>query len=222
MYPLRVFPNYLVKYNTLKGILIQQVGSGTTLQTHYLVYAVFNKLINKSSLNKKMDTKWCFWRKLCWSFQALLDGEMPYADADGVEYLPGTPEAELAGTKLAGGEFCGVLWLISGDLEYMYKELKVEYYNSNDPCFYCGCDCDDASIPWKDLRPTAEWTKHIYTNFEAWLASHPLVNEVFLLEWVTILSVVADLMHCKHLGVDMNLAGAVLWLFCFGGFIDGS
>ena len=154
--------------------------------------------------------------------QICFDGEWPQADADGVPYAEGTFEANRAGTKLAGGEYCAVLWLISGDLEYDYKEMKVEYYNSNDPCFFCDCNASD--IPWKDLRPDAEWTNHLYTDFDAWYAkpTHRGVNEVFLLAWVTVLSLIADLMHVKHLGVDMNLAGAVLWLFCFGGLLDGS
>jgi mannose/fructose/N-acetylgalactosamine-specific phosphotransferase system component IID len=58
---------------------------------------------------------------------------------------------------------------------------------------------------------------HIYQDHDAWKAAQTgPIHQIFTnLEWVTIHTVVCDLMHVKHLGTDMNLAGAVLWLMCF-------
>lgn len=148
-------------------------------------------------------------------------GEFLDHDSTGVKYKEGTPEYKKIGQKLCGGEYFAILWLLSGDLEYDCKELLLEYYNSGDPCFYCNCGDESTGIPWKDLRLGAEWTKQLYGNHEQWLESHPHPHSVFLLEWITILSVLVDIMHVKHLGVDMNLAGSVLWMLCFGGILGG-
>ena len=41
------------------------------------------------------------------------------------------------------------------------------------------------------------------------------MHPIFELWSVTIQSVVTDILHVKHLGVDGNLAGSVLYMLCF-------
>ena len=54
------------------------------------------------------------------------------------------------------------------------------------------------------------------------MRSQTAPHELFFLQWVTLLLVIADIMHVKHLGIDMNLAGSVLWLLCYGGVLGGT
>ena len=53
---------------------------------------------------------------------------------------------------------------------------------------------------------TARWIAKTWTH-EKWLRAFTHAHIIFTLVCVTILSVVADILHVKHLGVDMNIAG---------------
>ena len=50
---------------------------------------------------------------------------------------------------------------------------------------------------------------------ESWRADHAHPHVIFTLWCVTILSFFTDILHVKHLGVDMQIAGSVLWLLCY-------
>ena len=92
------------------------------------------------------------------------------------------------------------------------EEFKLAYYNSNDPCLYCPCNA--STLPWRDLSFNALWIAATWTS-DNWLALIPNSHVVFTIMCVTILSVVTDILHVKHLGVDTNIAGSVLWLLCY-------
>ncbi len=69
----------------------------------------------------------------------------------------------------------------------------------------------------------AAWIARIYLDHAAWLAERGgAVHAVFLLEWVTVQTAFPDVMHCKHLGVDMHIAGSTLWLICYSGMLPGT
>ena len=55
----------------------------------------------------------------------------------------------------------------------------------------------------------------------AWAASHPNCHAIFKVSGITILSVMFDMMHSKHLGVDTYFLGSVLWLLCHR-LLDGT
>lgn len=60
-------------------------------------------------------------------------------------------------------------------------------------------------------------------DHDAWLARFRYaVHQLFLLDFVTIMTVLADGMHVKHLGIDLNIAGSVLWLLCYSGMLAGT
>ena len=41
------------------------------------------------------------------------------------------------GLLLCGGKVRLVVWVVTGDLEFLGNELKYPHFNSNDPCSYC-------------------------------------------------------------------------------------
>ena len=92
------------------------------------------------------------------------------------------------------------------------QEFSLEFFNSGTPC--CFCPSSDRGMPWRDLRPTADWVSNCYSH-TTFMESHPLTHAIFTLEHITIASFIPDYMHCKHLGTDMNVAGAVLWLLVY-------
>lgn len=105
----------------------------------------------------------------------------------------------------------------------MREELDLQCYNSDDPCAHCPCNATD--MPWKDLTLDAKWVKHVFTN-ETWHAFFDRKrwrkHSVFGIDPVTILLLFADILHVKHLGTDTKLAGAVLWLLCYGDILTGT
>eukprot|EP00969_Alexandrium_andersonii_P275903 12195008-Alexandrium_andersonii.AAC.1 len=74
---------------------------------------------------------------------------------------------------------------------------------------YCPANRD--SMPFKELRKAhATWISATWTP-ASWKVAHPIVpHEVFNLPGVTILTMKADYMHCKHLGSDQYFLGSVL------------
>jgi hypothetical protein len=99
------------------------------------------------------------------------------------------------------------------------QEYYLANYTTNEPCGFC--PCNNGTIPWKDMSMSAEWLNRIYDH-EAFLATQSSPHLMLtMLPWVTILSFFADIMHVKHLGVDMNIAGSVLWILCFSGILTG-
>lgn len=185
------------------------LGVGSTIETNFYIWSVFQRsistLFNRCTMSR-------FWKILSWSFYHLYIGEWPRADPDGRVYTAGVL-ARLAGTSLAGG-YCGVLWVVKGDLDYLFKNLKLPNYMSANPCAFCTCTNDDANVPWKDLRVTADWFANQWST-HAWRIAHPGCIRLFLLPWMSIWSVHADYMHCKFLGTDQYFYGSVLSELCF-------
>ena len=71
-------------------------------------------------------------------------------------------------------------------------------------------------MPHTDFRRDhAAWLRHIYTKAD-WLASEFRTHVFFSwLPGVTILTVLPDLMHAKHLGTDAYFNGSVLVLLVY-------
>ena len=92
-------------------------------------------------------------------------------------------------------------------------ELGLNYYNGPNPCLHCPCNM--TTLPWRDLSVTAKWLDECWSN-DGWQRAHRrTMHPIFELWSVTIQSVVTDILHVKHLGVDGNLAGSVLYMLCF-------
>ena len=159
------------------------------------------------------DTRRQFFRVLKWSLLALDAGKWPQKDWNGKDWPAGSWQAELAGTDLAGG-FCAILWGLKGDLEHYFSAYDMANPGSKKPCSWCKADIRDDSKPWTDFREGAEWECTVYTP-ETWSADNPNPCLLLTIPGVTILCLLADLLHIKHLGVDQYFLGSLLTLMVY-------
>ena len=187
------------------------VGSGATLDTHMLIYAVFTGLMSKRPGSVTMDKAW---RIIWWSLYWLWVGKWPDRDHDDKPYPAGSEDARRALTDLAGG-FYGVVWTLRGDLDYYAKSLGLNMWNTSHPCVLCPANVTPGdSMAWSCFRPEAQWIDATWGN-EAWRQDRPEHHQVFDLPGVGITSVAADWLHTKHLGVDQYFFGSMLHLLVF-------
>ena len=179
------------------------LGKGNTLDWNFLIWLCYKQYMCTSAPHKTMDT---FFKHLRWSLYWLWLGQWPTRDADG-QRLPKPRE------KLLAGGYYALVWVLKGDLEYMYECLGLEYFNSHNPCFCC--KANTSTIPWTAHQRNATWTTHLWEQ-EDWQAHHanccPLLR---LLPGVGVHSLWPDFMHCKHLGTDQRLYGSVLHMLCY-------
>ena len=190
------------------------LGLGLTSQCNYLVWGVYKLCASTVPTHDTIET---LMQIFCWSLQILYSGRYPHRNWKG-ELLTNPMDVKRAGKPIAGTEdnflFC-VVYLLKGDLDYLFHDLKLNNYNRNtDPC--CWCPCNATTMNYNEFRfAHATWMNHIYTKAD-WLASPYRLHPFFLLlTGVTILNVAVDIMHCKHLGVDAYFFASVLFLLCF-------
>ena len=104
------------------------VSVGTTLETVFLIWSVFTALMSASVL-KKWNTQAQFWKELKHSLDACGKGARLDHDSDGKLYGAATVLGKKAGTVLctvAGKVYYFVVFLLTGDLEWFYKELGLQ------------------------------------------------------------------------------------------------
>jgi len=121
-----------------------------------------------------------------------------------------------AGTPLCGYgalKYFGMPFVIRGDLDWFFKTLKLNNYNSNEPC--CLCTCNTTTKPWKDLRRAAVWLDHIWTT-DSWKRAYPTPDcLLFKLDFISILCINPDWMHTMHIGVLTYAWASILWLLAY-------
>ena len=136
---------------------------------------------------------------LAWSFDSLCAGKCPKKD------LQNRTVPYNRGKRLRPG----ILWAISGDLEWFAMEFGFPYSASNLLCPYCMADQNQKRLerPFTDMRPTAAW-RGSYFTIEQLKAKydHPL----FWTPAVSVLSLKLDILHVLDLGVAAYLFGSVL------------
>ena len=152
-----------------------------------------------------------FMTVLSWSLDVLFSGKWPHKDHRGMRYHPDSPEAQKAGSLLAGGYYMILVSLI-GDLDYCCKFLGLQHWASaSQPCSRCQCK-KQGPLTWKDSRLEAPWRATVYTA-KSWLRSESRSrNPIFDAKNVTGLSAQPDYMHVKYLGYQQFWLGSVLWL----------
>ena len=170
------------------------MGTGTTLELEFLVWLVHASQCSKTGV-LTTDTKLKFYHHFCASLTKLYNG----VDDNGDVLCP-------------GHGYFGVPWVISGDLDWFYKEYGLANCNSNEPCFYC--QCNSTTVPWRNLVPDAEWTRCIHTDASFQAHNNPL-HPLLSLPFVTVFQLWADWMHSKHLGSDKYYAGSVFWVLVY-------
>ena len=192
------------------------LGMGSTKPMQMQVWSCFDETMASTTLAE-------FWQILAWSFKWLQLGVFPDADHLGNKYAANTQDGQKAGQYLAGG-YCGVLWSLVGDLEYLTQILKLPHYSSKSgPCSLCKCTGDSSAMSWKDCRLTAPWVQAQWKPHEWHMwegkSSCPLFQQ---LPGLSAVAVCYDFMHCKYLGTDMVFLASCLWLLCYKILPDAS
>ena len=102
------------------------------------------------------------------------------------------------------GDILGVPVFLEGDLEYFNEWLQLPRWNSNKPCGLCNIDKPDAKY----------WKKVSELTPEPWQVPRNTPCPIFR-NLMSPLVVCPDLVHSKHLGVDVRFLGSVTWLIIF-------
>ena len=118
-------------HTEIDSLMVVSIRSMTTEKSvgyTQLLLAVLPKLA-------KTKTTWDpIWKTLCWSLESLATGLYPSRDPEGHE-LQGD-RARLAGQRLPKG----VVYSITGDLEWFYEEFGFPRHNKDKPCPWCEAD----------------------------------------------------------------------------------
>ena len=154
-------------------------------------------------------------KKLVWSFRALLRGEWPDRDDNGVLYRPGSQGYRRRRKPLCGEgreKFKAVIVLTRADLDFFFKSMHMQNFNlAREPCNPCNhCNANVSTRSWRDLREAAACFLTCWTA-ESWnlqFAPHPC--HLFELEGFTIYNLLSDLMHTNHLGDYQQMLGSTL------------
>ena len=138
---------------------------------------------------------------VAWSWTILFEGICPKKD------LAGKPTDLHRGKRLRRG----VLWSITGDLEWFCQEFQFPWSSSNQLCAFCKADQKktESKHSFTDFRPEASWRKTKYSNQElkAKFDNHPLWKA----PTVSFLSVRLDWLHTVDLGVAAYFHGSLLY-----------
>ena len=96
------------------------------------------------------------WKVIAWSMDCLSAGVHPAVDENGDPWPAGSPRAAKAGQSIfPNGNLFGVMWGMTGDLDYFMKDLGLPYHSSEAFCWRC--DCNRTARPWNDFRRNAAW-----------------------------------------------------------------
>ena len=90
--------------------------------------------------------------------------------------MDGAPDPR-GGQYLAGG-FCGILFVVRGDLEWMNKHFALSHPSSRHPCSLCCCSNtgeEDELYPWTDINDPPSWLPTCRTDeVGVWAWGHGL------------------------------------------------
>ena len=190
---------------------------GQTLKVKILLHSMFesNKVSGIAGLESSMVT---VWKNICWSLEALYEGEFPKVDASGRPWDPDSSDAMIAGQKLCSDTepYFGVLWSIKGDLDWYFKGLGLKSYNSVAPCEYCPCSRALAPSMWPtNFGSNADW-KGMLFSAEVWRAGKTTLHSLFsTFSFLSQHNLEADELHILHLGVSQYYLGSLLWLLTY-------
>ena len=106
------------------------VGRGTDLQCLFYIYGCFKHVASNAPAGHTWRT---VWRVVAWSLLWMLRGEWPSHDFMGVAYPPLSPAGKRALKPLAvvgGQKMFAVLWVVKGDLEWVWERLELANYRA--------------------------------------------------------------------------------------------
>ena len=153
------------------------------------------------------DTWDNLWKIIVNSINALFDGFHPELDESGGVWPPGTPEHVDAGKEIADGNFFGVVWLLTGDLEFMSNEIKVAHFSSLFPCMHCRAN-RRADLNFRDVSAGAPWKATVCIPGPT--DTPPSRHPVYTIRGLTRFHSPGDDMHSNDLGVSLWLHGSAM------------
>ena len=83
--------------------------------------------------NDTMDTVWAYIKH---GFNSLFEGVHPNVDPWNQPWPAGSYQAHIAGKHICDGNFFGVVWVLTHDLEYHANELKAPHFIKEDSLQY--------------------------------------------------------------------------------------
>ena len=119
---------------------------------------------------------------------------------------------QLAHGKLQNGQGIrkGILFVISGDLEWFAQEFGWPTAGSNKCCPYCQADnffeLDKSIHPFTDFRRDASWKG----TCRKWGEAPPKENPLYTTPGVSFWTIKMDLLHCMDLGIAAHVFGNLL------------
>ena len=97
---------------------------------------------------------------------------------DGQEFADDAEDFAKRGQPLADG-FCGILFVLRSDLDFLSGHFQLKNSSSNYPCALCRGDRFVGSRPWTDCRGTAAWRSSSVWKAADWAAENPSCHALF-------------------------------------------
>lgn len=120
---------------------------------HLLISAIPYSICNSSTMTH-------VWSVIAWPLRAMLEGKHPKLDWNGEAWPEKSKEAGLAGQQLCTQKFRGVVWGLTGDMEWYAKEFKLPCYpNADSFCWLCKANRD--THIWTDWNLHSEWRQSV-------------------------------------------------------------
>ena len=188
--------SFTMKNNKLLAISFGfLLGAGWSWRSSFLVacFTTINRTYASRHGGLPKDTWHIIWLYIVHAFTALFDGTHPPLDPYGNEWPLGSRSRELAGKKICGGRWLGVVWVLAHDQEYGSNELKEPHFNGTCPCKHCRCNRTDLSC--RDVRPNAVWKPTCYV---AGVDDPPMSPHLIytILGWVVSVTLVISCTNC--------------------------
>ena len=145
------------------------VASGSTVSIFNFIVGLFKDAACTIDDKETWDD---ILKNILWSFKALLRGEWPDRDDNGVLYQPGSQGYRRRFKPLCGEgneKFKAVIVLTRADLDFFFKSMHMQNFNvSREPCNPCNhCNANVSTRSWRDLRQAAAcfltcWTAELW------------------------------------------------------------
>jgi len=192
---------------SMKSIL----SAADTLGSHLMLAAV-PKRCRYSSKASSDDTWHPIWETLCWSLRAMFEGKHPSVDEQGVPFPSNTQRGQLAGRLLNPRGLKGVIFTITGDLEYFANELGLAHASSKAPCWMCKANTSDT--PYNDFRPGARWRGTVMSP-EAQRLNPPTKHLLMTVPGIVAETFAIDCLHTLELGVTAHTLANIMFDLVF-------
>ena len=134
----------------------------STLSNNFAGNIIPQFVLPKDSRNynddPEMDSARTLWNRLVHFLNGSYDGVHQHYDEDGNEWPEGSLQAERAGLILCEGRVRIVVFVMTGDLEYLANELKYPQFNSLKPGWFCPANrCSSNVNCLTDAKLDADW-----------------------------------------------------------------